>query len=80
MSSSTRNRPDNLSASDATEHTSRSERDYSEWINSRSRSRRSHRGITIRRGGPASGRRLRSTHAIDLQCRYSMIASGGAGC
>ena len=68
------------SRGDATEHNARIERGYSEQGNSRSRSRRSHRCITIRRGGPASGRPRGTPRAVDRDRARFTIVSGWSGC
>ena len=80
MNPSTRNRPDNHSPRTATTHNTRSERHHSEWTNSRSRSRRPHRGITIRRCGPASGRPRDRTRAAEIDEIHRTIMSRWAGC
>ena len=68
------------SRSDATEHNARIERDYPEQSNSRSRSRRAHRGITIRWCGPGSGRPRGRNRAADLDGACRPIISRWSGC
>ena len=80
MTPSTPNRSDTACTNDAPEQNPRSERDYPEWTNTRSRSRRPHRCITIRRGGPASGRPRGTPRAVDLDRGHFQIVSGWLGC
>lgn len=63
----------------ATEQNTRIERDP-ERTNSRSRSRRPHRGITIRWGGPASCRPRDRTRAVDLDATRDKIIPRWQGC
>ena len=65
------------SRGDATEHNTRAERDYPEQTNSRSRSRRPHPCITIRRAGPAFGLPATPSRATG---RDFMIVAGWSWC
>lgn len=80
MTASTENHVSSTNTTTATEHNTRIESDYPEQSNKSPRSKDSHRGITIRGGGPASGRPRRSTRVVDLARPRSMIVSGWSGC
>lgn len=75
------------STSSDSEQKTRTENDYTEQTKSTPRSRDSHRGITIRGGGPASGRPRRTPARTDRPAAVSnrsapdfMIVSGWSGC
>ncbi len=75
------------STSSESEQKTRTESDYTEQSKSTPRSRDSHRGITIRGGGPASGRPRRTPTASDRPAAASggstagfMIVRGWSGC
>ncbi|OLM33025.1 hypothetical protein Ae717Ps2_3921c [Pseudonocardia sp. Ae717_Ps2] len=63
-----------------TEHKTRTENDYTEQSKNTPRSKASHRCITIRGGGPASGRPRRRTRAFDRDQTPTTIVSGWSGC
>ncbi len=64
----------------ATEQNARTESDYPEQSNKSPRSKAAHRCITIRGGGPASGRPRRRTCAVDRDQAPTTIVSGWSGC
>lgn len=75
------------STSSESEQKTRTESDYTEQTKSTPRSRDSHRGITIRGGGPASGWPRRTPAASACPAAVSdrpttgfMIVSGWSGC
>lgn len=75
------------STSSESEQKTRTENDYTEQTKSTPRSRDSHRGITIRGGGPAFGRPRRTPARSDRRAAApegsgaaSVIVSGWSGC
>lgn len=80
-SSQTSSTSDETSTSSSeSEQKTRTENDYTEQSKSTPRSKDSHRCITIRGGGPASGRPRRRTTAVDRDQTLTMIVSGWSGC
>ncbi|OLM20065.1 hypothetical protein Ae707Ps1_4324c [Pseudonocardia sp. Ae707_Ps1] len=67
-------------ATHATEPSTGTERDFTEQTIKSPRSKRSHRGITIRREWPASGRPLQYPGASGRHDPRFMIVSGWSGC
>ncbi|OSY35693.1 hypothetical protein C8E95_4877 [Pseudonocardia autotrophica] len=75
------------STSSESEQKTRTESDYTDQTKNTPRSRESHRGITIRGGGPASGRPRRTPTASDCPAAVAdgsaavfMIVRGWSGC
>lgn len=64
----------------ATEHKTRTENDYTEQSKNTPRSKDSHRCITIRGSGPASGRARRTPCAVDLDGTGRKVVSRWSGC
>ena len=86
-SSTSSTQTETSSTSSDSEQKTRTESDYTEQTKSPPRSRDSHRGITIRGGGPASGRPRRTPTASACPAAVSdrpttglMIVSGWSGC
>lgn len=78
---------DTSSTSSESEQKTRTENDYTEQSKNNPRSKDSHRGITIRGGGPASGRPRRTptrsarpADVSDGSGAASVIVSGWSGC
>lgn len=80
MNASAENKNETTSKSTATEHDTSTDSDYTEQPTKSRRSNASHRGITIRRGGPASGRPRCRTRAVDLDGTRRKIISRWSGC
>lgn len=80
MTTTTDNQRQSPDKNTATKHNTSKQRDYTEQTNTSTRSNAAHRCITIRGGGPASGRRRRTPHVVDLRVADSMIVSGWSAC
>lgn len=80
MTTTTDNPHQSRATSTATTHNTSQHSDYPEQTNTSTRSNAAHRCITIRGGGPASGRPRRAARAVDLRHADSMIVSGRSAC
>ncbi len=80
MITSTDIRDPSTSKTDATEQDTRTDSDYANCTTPATRSTDAHRGITIRGSGPASGRPLTSSRAVDLRVVRFMIVLEWPSC